>query len=1766
MLSTSTANACAIELFLDFTGRTAGTVSFNVATVFNSTGDRDSKLQLFYSTDGTTYTEITGTSLPFTARNNVAGSASISVSLPSAFNNSSTARLRFYERSTTTGGTPTGSQPKISIDNVAVTSTSSSSAPTVTSSSATSLSATAATLNGNVTADGGASVTDRGFVYKAGSGVTISDNKTVAAEGATGTGVISLTPTLSVDTHYYFAAYAINTGGTTLSTPELNFWTLANTPSAPTVNNPGTTTLDVAIGSGDGNPGTTVYAIHETSSGNYVQSADGSLGGSPDWQTFATWGTKTVTGLTGGNTYTFEVKAQNGGGTDTGFSATAAGTTSAAGCTPPTINTPPGDQTVCSGSPAQFTVAATGTTLTYQWRRDGTNLSNAGHYSGVDTATLTINPADATDAALAAAGYDCVVTENQNGPCTTTTSPLVALTINDLPAISAASGDQTTCENSPASYTVTATGTSLTFQWNLNGSPLSEGGLYAGVTTSNLVVTPTGTGASVSAANGYDCTVSGTCTPPQTSTRRALTVNATTTPDVTIAADTGTTICAGSTVIFTATPVNGGATPAYQWKLNGGDVGGNSATYTNATLADSDAITCVLTPSAEICPATATATSSGLTMTVNPSATPSVGVTVSPGLTNCSGTTVTFTAWPTNGNATPTYQWQTNGTPVSGATGATFASGTLANGTVVTVVMTPSGESCVSPATATSAGQPVGVNTFSVPGPADTVIFSENVGTVANTLSLAANTWANSSPITFTSTAAAPDTRSTTVSSGYTGASGLRNVFFTSTSGDRNLVISGINTLAYSSIQLTYGNLLVSAGAGDAFVVEVSPDGTTYTPLTVSQPTSSWSLITASGTIPSTANLRLRFSKSLGASYRLDDIKLTGAMLTPTNAIITASGPTTINYGSSVTLTANAGAAAYLWSTSETTPAITVTASGNYSVTITDANGCSASTNVTVTVLDPAITSQPASITNAPGENVSFTVAAVGTPALTYQWQHAGTNLPGAQSTALNLTGISFAEAGSYSVIVSNGLGSAVTSSVVTLTLIDPAILTPPAGTTKDYGTTATFSVVAAGTGTLGYEWRQDGVALPEAGHYSGTATSDLTVSPVAFADAGSYTVVVTSDGGAITSAVAVLTVNDPIIVTQPANQTNAAGTTASFTVVAAGTATVGYQWMRGVTNIPSANSATLSLAAVTQDDATNGSYSVVVSGAGLAVTSSPVTLTVVDAPVVLTAPASRTNSVGERTVFSVSSSGTLKSYQWRLNGVDISGATSFSYTNSSLAAADAGDYEVVITNLGGSVTSAPPATLTVIGSNTVQVAQWNFNSTPPDASTSTGVTTPATGSGTAALVGGTTASFATGTASDPAANSTDNSRWSTASYPTQGTGEKTAGPEFAVSTVGYGNVIVSWEQFGSGTASKYALLQYSTDGVTFLDTPKIITVNATATHYDYDFSGTAGVAHNANFKFRVVTIYEDTAVGGGNLNYAAVTTSYGPSGTAGFDMVTLFAQPLPTELSMSGTGSFCPESGAQTFGVSGTTETDVSYALKNDAATVATLSGTGSAISFSAVTAAGTYTVVGTRNGLSATMSGSATINASPAAAFASVTHSRGVALKLDFTNLTANVAGVTVAAIDSQTSASQPLTLNDASVATSTRVLIPAAAEEGETFQYSITTAAGCTATGMVTIHVVEASGQQDATIRTAENGAILLKFFGVLNTDYVIQRATDAGFTQDLTDLGPFNTGASGIIAVTDATAPSGQAFYRLATVAPQPPGSRPASAALAKAANQ
>src|ERR1044071_7920028 len=114
-------------------------------------------------------------------------------------------------------------------------------------------------------------------------------------------------------------------------------------------------------------------------------------------------------------------------------------------------------------------------------------------------------------------------------------------------------------------------------------------------------------------------------------------------------------------------------------------------------------------------------------------------------------------------------------------------------------------------------------------------------------------------------------------------------------------------------------------------------------------------------------------------------------------------------------------------------------------------------------------------------------------------------------------------------------------------------------------------------------------------------------------------------------------------------------------------------------------------------------------------------------------------------------------------------------------------------------------------------ISQWNFNSVPPDGMTGTGSLAPSVGNGTVTFLNGITNTFSTGSTTDPAGPG-DDSAISTTHYPPQGASNKTAGVQFNLSTVGYSNIVIRWDQRTTATASKYFRLQYSADGASFTD------------------------------------------------------------------------------------------------------------------------------------------------------------------------------------------------------------------------------------------------------------------------------------------------------------------------------------------------------------
>ena len=236
--------------------------------------------------------------------------------------------------------------------------------------------------------------------------------------------------------------------------------------------------------------------------------------------------------------------------------------------------------------------------------------------------------------------------------------------------------------------------------------------------------------------------------------------------------------------------------------------------------------------------------------------------------------------------------------------------------------------------------------------------------------------------------------------------------------------------------------------------------------------------------------------------------------------------------------------------------------------------------------------------------------------------------------------------------------------------LTQPAFTKQPAALSVSVGASAAFAPTVTSTGAATYQWFKDGSAI------TGATTTTYSIASTTAASAGNYALVATNWLGSTTSTVAALTVISPVsITTQPTAQTVIAGNTATFSVVATGSAPLTYQWSKDGVALSGATAASYALAATTAANA--GSYTVLITNSVGSVTSAPATLTVNPAgvaPSITTQPISQSLGLGTSATFTVVATGTSPlAYQWSKNGTAITGATSASLTFSSLTASDAG-------------------------------------------------------------------------------------------------------------------------------------------------------------------------------------------------------------------------------------------------------------------------------------------------------------------------------------------------------------------------------------------------------------------------------------------------------------------------------------------------------------
>lgn len=422
-----------------------------------------------------------------------------------------------------------------------------------------------------------------------------------------------------------------------------------------------------------------------------------------------------------------------------------------------------------------------------------------------------------------------------------------------------------------------------------------------------------------------------------------------------------------------------------------------------------------------------------------------------------------------------------------------------------------------------------------------------------------------------------------------------------------------------------------------------------------------------------------------------------------------------------------------------------------FNVTISNVAGSATSNAASLTVnIPPTITTQPVSQAVIVGQTATFSVTAVGTVPLTYQWTKNGAAIPGAIASSYTTPATAASDNGSqFSLIVTN-IAATVNSSAAVLTVqIPPSLTSQPANQTVNQGQTATFSVTATGTAPFTYQWQKNGASIPNA------TTSSYTTPATTSTDGGTqFDVIVTNVAGAVTSNMASLMVNmPPSITTQPSSQTVIAGQAATLTVSATGTQPLSYQWQKNGVAVPGATSASYTTPATTGAD--NGAqFTVIISNSSGSVTSSAMTLTVNVPPSISAQPISQAVNSGQTATFSVTASGTAPlSYQWTENGTNIPGATTSSFTTTATTNADNGSqFCLIVSNLAGTVTStsatlsinAPPsitsqplsqttpvgqtATFFVLATGTEPLNyQWLENGVPLTGATSATYTTAAT-------------------------------------------------------------------------------------------------------------------------------------------------------------------------------------------------------------------------------------------------------------------------------------------------------------------------------------------------------------------------------------------------------------------------------------------------------
>ncbi|WP_264537901.1 T9SS type A sorting domain-containing protein [Flavobacterium sp. N1736] len=899
---------------------------------------------------------------------------------------------------------------------------------------------------------------------------------------------------------------------------------------------------------------------------------------------------------------------------------------------------------------------------------------------GIPPYTYSWSPSGGTAATasnLAAGTYTVTVTDNI--ACFKThTVTIVEPTIGQSsPAITMQPSTYASCAGSNAAFSVTASNTA-SYQWQVNSGSgftnITNGGTspnYAGATTANLAIN-----AVTPAMNGYLYRAVLTSSCSNTTPTNGLAQLIVNTLPVATATPASQTICSGTSPNIALTSTPPGATFAWTVATASGSVTGataSSGTSINQALTGNGTVIYTVTPTLNSCPGTPIT----VAITVNPlpvaTATPS-------SQTICSGsaTNIALTSTPTGA----TFAWTATSTGT--ASGASASSGTsiaqtLTGSGTVTYTVTPTINGC--PGTPISVVITVNPLPVAVATPASKTICSGTSPNIALTSTPTGATFAWTAALTSGTVTGFSASSGTTLNQTLSGDGVVTYTVTPTLNGCPGSPITvPITVTGLASITAQASNSAICAGGSTTFSVAAINASSYQWQVDTG---SGYSNITNNATYAGAQTATLTISAATGTmnnySYRAiatgtcnSDTSLSRTLTV--NAVVANPSHTNVscNGGSNGTATVTPSGGntpyTYLWSNGATSQSITGLGTGNYSVTIKDANLCETTQNFTIT--EPAVLTASAGTVNNTscngGSNGSATVTVTGgTGTYTYLWAPSG----GTGATASGLA------AGTYTVTVKDANLCQTTQS---FTITEPTLLTATTSQTDilcNGAATGSATVnVTGGTGTYTYLWSPSG----------GTAAtaSGLT--------AGTYTVTIKDAN--LCQITESFTINQPsALVATPVAQTNIGcrtDATGSATVsVTGGTGTYTYLWS------PSGGTA------ATASGLTAGTYTVTVKDANLCQTTQSFTIT---QPAAILSATTASVGVscfgGSNGSASVTASGGTPTYTYAW--APLGG------TGSSISGRPAGDYTCTITDANGcsivkNITISTPAAFSATTSQT---------------------------------------------------------------------------------------------------------------------------------------------------------------------------------------------------------------------------------------------------------------------------------------------------------------------------------------------------------------------------------------------------------------------------------------------------------------------------------